>query len=405
VSSILATSEALLGKRQRTEARIPLNIDRDPGEKQLRIGRKYVATTFDAGNVDQMNLEFVEVLTRICDEVAAQGETLKPLSAAGLARYGEELRDTGSLALSMIPNEVGGYLQTREAAEAQRGISVDFSFEESLSFLWEMMYQGDPAANFDWKNFWGFRFPMGHLYWDTDTPSTIRVHRGLFASTHDELRNSRLEVEGLEKKFEELRQRFQLNINVERLESALTVEALDGCEAQLVGLFTDEDFRYGVVHFACHCDNVPGATGGSGNVTRAYLAMTAHKRTIELKLRELLKWKGKGFRHGPLVFLNACKSATPAYLLQAFGFPMTLLQFGAGGVIATACPVPDTFASAFATEFYRRLLDRQALHEYPTYVGEALLETRLHFLNEYNNPLGLAYGLYALSNQRLEINT
>ncbi len=405
MSPILATSEALPGKRQRMEARTQLDIHRAAGQNQFGYGLKRAQTEVNAGNVQQMNQEFVEVLTRICDEVANQGDTLKPLDPDVLAQFASDLADVGGTAYALIPKEVRAYLRKREDDEVTRGVSVDFSFEESFSFLWEMMYQGTPLEPFDWKNFWGFRFPIGHLYWETEPSSTIRVNRGLFASTHDELRNSRLEVEELEKKFIELGQRFQLDVAVQRLESVLTVDAMKECERELLTLFVADEFRSGVVHFACHCDSVPAAAGGAGDVTRAYLAMTAHKLTVEMKLRELLKLHGAGlgFRHAPLVFLNACKSATPTYLLQAFGFPMTLLKFGAGGVIATACPVPDTFASAFATEFYKRLLDRLDLHEFPTVVGEALLETRLHFLNEYNNPLGLAYGLYAESNQRIDI--
>ncbi|WP_199313394.1 hypothetical protein [Leptolyngbya sp. FACHB-671] len=34
-------------------------------------------------------------------------------------------------------------------------------------------------------------------------------------------------------------------------------------------------------------------------------------------------------------------------------------------------------------------------------IGEALQATRLYFLREYNNPLGLAYGLYSLAHYRL----
>ncbi|MCP4415106.1 MAG: hypothetical protein GY805_00690 [Chloroflexi bacterium] len=80
----------------------------------------------------------------------------------------------------------------------------------------------------------------------------------------------------------------------------------------------------------------------------------------------------------------------------------------AAGVIATACTIPDKFASAFAMEFYRRLLPKadsgnQMSQMMLINIGEALMETRLHFLKHYNNPLGLAYGLYAVSNQKLRL--
>lgn len=68
---------------------------------------------------------------------------------------------------------------------------------------------------------------------------------------------------------------------------------------------------------------------------------------------------------------------------------------GAGAVIATACPVPDLFAAAFAKHFYTFFLSGQMT------IGQALRETRWHFLTKHNNPLGLAYGLYSPANYRL----
>ena len=90
-----------------------------------------------------------------------------------------------------------------------------------------------------------------------------------------------------------------------------------------------------------------------------------------------------------LVFLNACSTNRPAS--GVLGFPQAWIDAGAAAVIATLCPVPDVFALAFAGHFYGLLLggDRDV------HVADALLATRRHFMKEYNNPLGLAYVLYA----------
>jgi hypothetical protein len=102
-------------------------------------------------------------------------------------------------------------------------------------------------------------------------------------------------------------------------------------------------------------------------------------------------------------------------MLQTLSFPTEILNFGAGGVVATACTIHDGFASAFASELYRRLLGqgkdsddskgqgRSRIPSTSSDIGVALMETRLHFLEKYNNPLGLAYGLYAVSNQQLRL--
>jgi hypothetical protein len=86
--------------------------------------------------------------------------------------------------------------------------------------------------------------------------------------------------------------------------------------------------------------------------------------------------------------------SNPDHLMQTQSFPNGFLGFGASGVIATACDIPDRFAAAFACEFYKNLLSDSGGRS-PT-VSKALLKTRRAFMSEpYNNPLGLAYGLFA----------
>jgi len=89
-------------------------------------------------------------------------------------------------------------------------------------------------------------------------------------------------------------------------------------------------------------------------------------------------------------------------LRAGLGFPRAVLDFGAAGVIATACVIPDLFAGAFAKEFYRRLLARR-IAPATANIASVLMETRRHFLTEFENPLGLAYGLYAGSDQELRV--
>jgi hypothetical protein len=66
-------------------------------------------------------------------------------------------------------------------------------------------------------------------------------------------------------------------------------------------------------------------------------------------------------------------------------------------VIATLCSVPDHFAHAFAVKFYEFLFSssREPGSDHFRYLAEALLATRRFFMEQYNNPLGLAYVLYA----------
>jgi len=78
-------------------------------------------------------------------------------------------------------------------------------------------------------------------------------------------------------------------------------------------------------------------------------------------------------------------------------------------VIATACPVSDLFAAAFAKVFYEFFLQGLVVEDEATgekairlmTIGEALRATRWYFLKEYHNPLGLAYGLYSPAHYRV----
>jgi CHAT domain-containing protein len=97
----------------------------------------------------------------------------------------------------------------------------------------------------------------------------------------------------------------------------------------------------------------------------------------------------------PLVILNACEtgSANPLYTSYFAG---AFLKLGARGVVATECPVPDTFAAAFAKQLYAHLLSGRPL-------GASLLAARRHFLDQDHNPAGLLYAMYAPPSIRLAI--
>src|SRR5205823_3843519 len=87
------------------------------------------------------------------------------------------------------------------------------------------------------------------------------------------------------------------------------------------------------------------------------------------------------FQCRPLVFLNACQSAGGSDdLRKTFNLPKAFIECGAAAVIATACPVPDLFAAAFARVFYEFFLRGQPITDpetgqvsfSPMTIGEAL---------------------------------
>jgi CHAT domain-containing protein len=121
----------------------------------------------------------------------------------------------------------------------------------------------------------------------------------------------------------------------------------------------------------------------------ASLSDESNANEIELETYNFSDVSGS-FQCQPLIFLNACQSAGGMdELRKTFNLPEKFIQHGAAAVIATACPVPDLFAAAFAKKFYEFFIGEKMM------IGKALCQTRRYFLKEYNNPLGLAYGLYS----------
>jgi hypothetical protein len=359
------------------------------------VARRRFLVNYDQGDVQDLNERFIEILEAIKIDTLRQKDKLCPLSNGN--HYLQQLRDVGTEAYALLPEGMFAYLADLEQREHDRGLSLDFTFPPGMAFLWEMIYTGDPLGPVDVGRLWGFHYPIGHLFWDSDVDDRIRLQRGAFALAHSGLSASTVELVQLEKYLNCVNPHTPREVVLHRLEDVLPRD--DICSRKILAHFGNADFTYGVVHFACHCVN-PGRSGAS----RAYLQLKINQQEIQLSLGKfnVLARRHRGFRTRPFVFLNACESSTPLHILQSLNLPTTLLHFGAGGVIATACTIPDNFASAFATKFYEFLFDKPLKNRY-AYVGEVLLETRKHFMTRYNNPLGLAYGLYALSNQWLQL--
>jgi hypothetical protein len=299
--------------------------------------------------------------------------------------------------------------------------------ETRAPVLWEMLYEheGEQTGADDWRRFWGFRFPLTHWLHLTRTEE-IRLRHGLFAAVAEDLAFAGREAEALAGRLRRgglacaslaaaLRRRVaeELGGDAEAALGELGPGWLRGFldrsrpdaadrdewkEEALARIFNDADFRYDLLHFACHCR--PGAA--SEFLSRLELQVAGESVALDVaQLHMTLKRKKPFTAHepGPLVFLNACGAAGQSPSHEPPGFPrLWVHNRGALAVVATLCPVPDRFAHAFARRFYEALFRAEAR---PPLLAEALLETRRHFLETYNNPLGLAYVLYAMQGARV----
>lgn len=297
------------------------------------------------------------------------------------------------------------------ASRLDESISPTFVSELTV-FPWEVLFEGT-EADFEKGNpscFWGLRYTPGRILNPAndimDYPAEqMSPSDMLFCLHHRLLQAHKEERPAIERIVRTTsRDRFTLLGPMCKL--------ADKAEAELQGddlLKYLYKARHNMLHFACHCkENRRGGDMLQVSFIRDG-ALEDEAKVIELETYKFLLRKGQ-FLQQPLVFLNACQSAGGAdELRRTFNLPKVFIDHGAAAVIATACPVPDRFAAAFARQFYEFFLKGklavgdatgQEVIKLMT-IGEALRETRWYFLKKWNNPLGLAYGLYSPAHYRL----
>ncbi|MEU7799492.1 CHAT domain-containing protein [Micromonospora arborensis] len=133
----------------------------------------------------------------------------------------------------------------------------------------------------------------------------------------------------------------------------------------------------GATHFACH--NTFSSDGSfidmdGGRFKPALLA--------EASIRKLLA------EAGPLVFINACRSAgvAPTYT-KMLGWAQQFMSSGAGAFVGTLWAVRSDSSARFATAFYQSLADGATL-------GAAALAARVEQQDDPLDPTWLAYTVY-----------
>lgn len=331
-----------------------------------------------------------------------------------------------------------GFTQKQPSVEP----AMTFSSYGQAPVMWDMMYEEIvEGEDLDWEHFWGFRVPITHWQPTATTQYKIRLKRGLFSAIDENLAFASNEVSLLAQQLagglchrslcEEFRNRaiheLRKKVNNNDVVDALFAdwptgswfssfmskfnEDLDDPEAielqtsvwkekAIRAIFSDPDFTYELIHFACHCE--------PDKVSELLTQLKIHIAGEEISLSVALMSGGRQVcsdQPGPLVFLNACGTGEQGKNAEPPGFPENwITKRGALAVVATLCPVPDLFAHAFARKFYNILFksvgDAEPVRE--RYLSEALLETRRYFMTECNNPLGLAYVLYAVKDACIE---
>lgn len=400
--------------------------------------------------------EFAKILYKLCTDVAnKQPRGLDILDEETESKFQKSIyiEERSCQRILFDLGEIGGGLRSELSGEMVNvfkkvGFLKDNTQEDpALTFLenitqansqapilWEMMYEGDLADEVQWQKFWGFKVPIAHWI-NVNRAKEIRLQK-TFSAIHESLKFAGKETDLLFQQLApELSHTTLLKVCRERVDKDL-LQKNNNSEDQTLGentcedklwlfnylnsLFNDNDddrkfeadkwkrqilqsiFKesktvYDLLHFACHCE-------GNNTEFLSRLIMKVAGESINLDvtfIKSALKRKDSwdGNERGPLVFLNACGTFNQNSSHEPPGFPSSWINSqGALAVIGTICPVPDYFAYAFARKFYEVLFKAIANQEIvrECYLSEALLITRRYFMETYNNPLGLAYVLYAV---------
>jgi len=154
-----------------------------------------------------------------------------------------------------------------------------------------------------------------------------------------------------------------------------------------------------IVHISCHCETSPGS---SSSEFALHLSDEDGKCVVilldQIRAEIMDHWRARYSATGvrdelPLVFLNACGTAVmdPAV---ASSFVKLFCDNKNRCVIATTANVPDRIAASVSRSFYQELF--RGLE-----VGSALHSAKWRLLQDYRNPLGIVYCIYASAGLRM----
>lgn len=285
-------------------------------------------------------------------------------------------------------NAVGRWL-TNYATKPNLQLTVKIAAHQ-VPIPWPLLYLGDVSDEtaLDWNLFLGMRHIVEQVPFqklDTDTGDAPEISSQPTLSVSLNL-NPTIDVQMQTDLVEKHRQRW-LEIQARRPSLAL---ARRESPDEVLAALKDASNEDKLIYFYCHAE----ASGPDEDPDNSALIMGNQLVKSQYTLLGQLTLKAKApMRAQPLVFLNACESAS---LSPRFydGFVPYFLGRGARGIIGTEAQTPALFAIHWANGFVDRLLDGAP-------VGQTMLDLRRHFLDVHNNPLGLLYAMYCDADTRV----
>jgi hypothetical protein len=380
--------------RQITEAETripPIEFQNYPIDVRLRIyptGQRYDLEIQAEGQllrrpIDMTPSDLLALNKRLQQEIEAtvyeNTEGLSPTSNDLEAQI-LPLAETGGYAFRRIFSHPDAEEAIQTLVTRNGSVSIEITSEDFF-LPWELIYPVSLDEPLSYEHFWGMGYVISRVI-------AKGVHSGAFVSPTivvDSAPNFGLLTYGGLHSVAEQEIPFFRKLDEDHKIHLLQLRALDPHKKreELKEFQSFWSNALNVVHFAGH------AYYEDGSPDLSYLLLSDEFR---ISLMDLVNYEIVLSDH-PLVIMNACDTGNLNPLYTSY-FAQMFLQYGARGVVATECTVPDAFAADFAERLYGHLLGGERL-------GQSLLDTRTYFLETYHNPTGLLYSMYAPQSIRL----
>jgi len=357
---------------------------------QLRIRREIIRYSLDilamgscqTATIEMRPLDLVVLnmqLKEAMEAIASENMEDQELTSREAQERLHRLALVGNFAYKRVFSDDGALATIQKLFSLRSAILVEITSEDFF-LPWELLYPLSPDESLSYEHFWG----MNHII----SRIIAQPRPGAFAPPVIGVAQRPkvgLCVYGGLPSVVAREMPFLEKLHRDGKIVLFKLRALDP-EKKWDELKAFRNFWYNALdlaHFACHAfykDESPDSS---------YILLS-DEFPITLMDMEVYSLSISGH---PLIIMNACETGNlnPLYTSH---FASAFLRYGARGVVATECAVPDAFAADFVEQLYAHLLAGKPL-------GEGLLATRRYFLEKHHNPSGLLYSMYAPPSIRL----
>lgn len=279
----------------------------------------------------------------------------------------------------------------------------------NITIPWQLLCP--PSDSVESKNFWGFSYELTIVPFRTDggTPRPILEYSApdstVFAGYNDEEFSNHYIIEKGKEESDIVGKTLQHKVDFYDTRDAF-LKALDDKRDSVQLIFAYTHATSGTMDFT------PGDGGTlyhqDPDGPRLLFSEKKYARPRDIYSLKIFHKSeadhGGFFSAQPFVFLNACETTTlgfnPAGTKDTTGttagFPETLLRLGARGVVGTESRVWAPFAFYFGDELLHKIL-------LGAEIPRALLDVRLMYDHDHNNPLGLLYSYYGNPDVQMKV--